>query len=140
LKATGVRLAIDDFGTGYSSLAYLRLFPIDILKIDRSFVSGMDDSLEAAALVHTLVQLGKALRLETIAEGIEDDDQLLRLQREGVDTGQGFLFSKPLDVAAVERFLEGSGVGPGGPDRSFARAAAGPPVATQRARPWRKFI
>jgi diguanylate cyclase (GGDEF)-like protein len=140
LKATGVRLAIDDFGTGYSSLAYLRLFPIDILKIDRSFVSGMDDSLEAAALVHTLVQLGKALGLETIAEGIEDHDQLLRLQREGVDTGQGFLFSKPLDVAALDRFLEGFVTGPGGPERSFARAAPGPPVAAQKARPWRKFI
>jgi len=139
LKATGVRLAIDDFGTGYSSLAYLRLFPIDILKIDRSFVSGMGDSLEAAKLVHTLVQLGKALGLETIAEGIEDDDQRLRLQHEGVDTGQGLLFSKPIDVAAVDRFLEGF-VGPGAPERSFARAAAGPPVTAQRERPWRKFI
>jgi diguanylate cyclase (GGDEF)-like protein len=139
LKATGVRLAIDDFGTGYSSLAYLRLFPIDILKIDRSFVSGMDDSLEGAALVHTLVQLGKALGLETIAEGIEDNDQRLRLQHEGVDTGQGFLFSKPLEVAAVDRFL-GSFAGPAGPERNFARAAAGPPVAAQKARPWRKFI
>jgi EAL domain-containing protein (putative c-di-GMP-specific phosphodiesterase class I) len=137
LKATGVRLAIDDFGTGYSSLAYLRLFPIDILKIDRSFVAGMDDSLEAAALVHTLVQLGKALGLETIAEGIEDDDQRLRLQREGVDTGQGFLLSKPIDAAAVERFLEGFVDGPG---RSFARSGAGPPGAAQKERPWRKFI
>jgi EAL domain-containing protein (putative c-di-GMP-specific phosphodiesterase class I) len=139
LKATGVRLAIDDFGTGYSSLAYLRLFPIDILKIDRSFVSGMDDSLEAAALVHTLVQLGKALGLETIAEGIEDDDQRLRLQLEGVDTGQGFLFSKPVDAAAVERSLERF-VRPGGPGLSFAGATAGPPGADQRVRPWRKFI
>jgi diguanylate cyclase (GGDEF)-like protein len=139
LKATGVRLAIDDFGTGYSSLAYLRLFPIDILKIDRSFVSGMDDSLEAAALVHTLVQLGQALGLETIAEGIEDDDQRLRLLHEGVDTGQGFLFSKPLDVAALDRFLD-SFVGPGGPGRSLAQAAAGPPAASQQPRPWRKFI
>lgn len=139
LKATGVRLAIDDFGTGYSSLAYLRLFPIDILKIDRSFVSGMDDSLEAAALVHTLVQLGKALGLETIAEGIEDDDQRLRLQLEGVDTGQGFLFSKPVDAAAVERSLERF-VRPGRPGLSFAGATAGPPGADQRVRPWRKFI
>jgi EAL domain-containing protein (putative c-di-GMP-specific phosphodiesterase class I) len=99
----------------------------------------MGDSLEAAKLVHTLVQLGKALGLETIAEGIEDDDQRLRLQHEGVDTGQGLLFSKPIDVAAVDRFLEGF-VGPGAPERSFARAAAGPPVTAQRERPWRKFI
>jgi EAL domain-containing protein (putative c-di-GMP-specific phosphodiesterase class I) len=98
----------------------------------------MDDSLEAAALVHTLVRLGKALGLETIAEGIEDDDQRSRLLHEGVDTGQGFLFSKPLDVAALDRFLD-SFVGPGGPEASFARAAAGPPAAAQQARPWRKF-
>ncbi len=67
-----------DFGTGYSSLAYLRQFPIDVLKIDRSFVSGIADTTESAALVHTLVQLGKVLGLETIAEGIETDDPRLR--------------------------------------------------------------
>jgi diguanylate cyclase (GGDEF)-like protein len=106
LKRLGVRLAIDDFGTGYSSLSYLRKFPIDILKIDRSFVSGILDSVEAAALVHTLVELGKILKLETIAEGVEDDDQRRYLQREDVDTGQGFLFSRPLDAAAVDTFIE----------------------------------
>jgi diguanylate cyclase (GGDEF)-like protein len=106
LKALGVRIAVDDFGTGYSSLSYLRKFPIDVLKIDRSFVSCIADSAESSALVHTLVQLGKVLNLETIAEGIEDDDQRLRLQAENVDTGQGFLFARPLDVAAVNRFLE----------------------------------
>jgi diguanylate cyclase (GGDEF)-like protein len=106
LKALGVRIAVDDFGTGYSSLSYLRKFPIDVLKIDRSFVSGIADSAESAALVHTLVQLGKVLNLETTAEGIEDDDQRLRLQAEDVDTGQGFLFARPLDVAGVNRFLQ----------------------------------
>jgi diguanylate cyclase (GGDEF)-like protein/PAS domain S-box-containing protein len=105
LRGIGVRIAVDDFGTGYSSLAYLRQFPIDILKIDRSFVSGISDSNEAAALVHTLVELGRALNLETIAEGVEDDAQRLRLQAENVDTGQGFLFSKPIDVAAIDRLL-----------------------------------
>ena len=105
LKALGVRLAVDDFGTGYSSLAYLRRFPIDVLKIDRSFVSGMADSDESAALVHTLVQLGKVLGLETIAEGVEDDDQRTRLRAEQVDTGQGFLFARPLDAEAVGRLL-----------------------------------
>jgi diguanylate cyclase (GGDEF)-like protein len=106
LKAIGVRIAVDDFGTGYSSLAYLRKFPIDILKIDRSFVSGIADSAQSSALVHTLVQLGKVLNLETIAEGVEDDDQRLRLQAESVDIGQGFLFSRPLAVPAINRFLE----------------------------------
>jgi EAL domain-containing protein (putative c-di-GMP-specific phosphodiesterase class I) len=106
LKGLGVRLAIDDFGTGYSSLSYLRQFPIDILKIDRSFVSGILDSVEAGALVHTLVELGKILKLETIAEGVEDDDQRRHLQRENVDTGQGFLFSRPLDASAVDAFIE----------------------------------
>ena len=106
LKALGVRIAIDDFGTGYSSLSYLRRFPIDILKIDRCFVSGIGNSAQASALVHTLVQLGKVLNLETVAEGIEDDDQRLRLQAESVDTGQGFLFAKPLDVNALDKFLD----------------------------------
>ena len=75
LRALGVRMAIDDFGTGYSSLAYLRQFPIDVLKIDRSFVSGITDTTEALALVHAMVQLGKALGLETVAEGVENDAQ-----------------------------------------------------------------
>jgi diguanylate cyclase (GGDEF)-like protein len=105
LKAIGVRIAIDDFGTGYSSLAYLRHFPIDVLKIDRSFVSGIGDTTEAGALVHTLVQLGKVLGLETIAEGIETDDQRLRLKAESVDGGQGFLYSRPLTVEQVDQLL-----------------------------------
>ncbi len=106
LKALGVRLAIDDFGTGYSSLAYLRKFPIDVLKIDQSFVSGIAETKESAAVVHTLVQLGKVLGLETVAEGIESDDQRRRLQAENVNIGQGFLFARPLDVGAVDRLLK----------------------------------
>jgi diguanylate cyclase (GGDEF)-like protein len=105
LKALGVRIAIDDFGTGYSSLAYLRQFPIDVLKIDRTFVSGIANTKEGAALVHTLVQLGKLLGLETIAEGIETDEQRIFLSGEEVDGGQGFLFARPLDVAAVNGLL-----------------------------------
>jgi diguanylate cyclase (GGDEF)-like protein len=108
LKQLGVRIAIDDFGTGYSSLAYLRQFPVDALKIDRSFIGGIAASKEAAALIRTLVQLGKALRIETLAEGIEDQVQLETLQREHCDHGQGFLFSRPLDVGAVEAFLQAS--------------------------------
>ena len=105
LKRLGVRIAIDDFGTGYSSLAYLRQFPIDVLKIDRAFVSGIADSRESAALVHTLVQLGKVLGLETIAEGVETDDQRSRLTVEKVDTGQGFLFARPLTVVDLDQLL-----------------------------------
>jgi EAL domain-containing protein (putative c-di-GMP-specific phosphodiesterase class I) len=108
LKALGVRLAIDDFGTGYSSLAYLRQFPVDALKIDRSFISGLATSDEAAAIIQTLVQLGKTLRIDTLAEGIEDDDQLEHLQRAQCDQGQGFLFARPLDTAAIQVFLEGT--------------------------------
>jgi diguanylate cyclase (GGDEF)-like protein len=108
LKALGVRLAIDDFGTGYSSLAYLRQFPVDVLKIDRTFVSGITDTSSAVALVHAMVQLGKALGLETVAEGVENDGQRVQLAAENVDTGQGFLFARPLDVEAVSRLLEDS--------------------------------
>jgi diguanylate cyclase (GGDEF)-like protein len=106
LKQLGVRIAIDDFGSGYSSLAYLREFPADALKIDRSFVSEIAASDHSATLIRTLVQLGSSLGIETLAEGIEDHAQLVRLQREQCDQGQGFLFSRPLDVRAVEAFLE----------------------------------
>jgi diguanylate cyclase (GGDEF)-like protein len=105
LKGLGVRIAIDDFGTGYSSLAYLRQFPADALKIDRSFISGIATSEQSTALIHTLVQLGRTLNIETLAEGIEDRAQLQTLQREQCDNGQGFLFSRPLSVEALEEFL-----------------------------------
>jgi diguanylate cyclase (GGDEF)-like protein len=106
LKAIGVRIAIDDFGTGYSSLAYLRQFPVDSLKIDRSFIAGIENSAESAALMHTLVQLGKTLGLETLAEGIEQHDQLGHMQREQCDSGQGFFLARPLAVDDVAEFLE----------------------------------
>ena len=105
LKDLGVRISIDDFGTGYSSLAYLRQFPVDGLKIDRSFVADIARSRESRALIHTLVQLGKALGIETLGEGIETRAQLRELQREGCDQGQGFLFSRPLDPGAVDELL-----------------------------------
>jgi diguanylate cyclase (GGDEF)-like protein len=106
LKRLGVRIAIDDFGTGYSSLAYLRQFPADALKIDRSFVSDVAASQQSTALVRTLVQLGKTLNIETLAEGIENRGQLQTLRREHCDHGQGFLFSGPLDAEALEQFLQ----------------------------------
>jgi EAL domain-containing protein (putative c-di-GMP-specific phosphodiesterase class I) len=106
LKGLDVRIAIDDFGIGYSSLAYLSRFPADVLKIDRSFVEGVATSTEAATLVHTLVQLGQSLGLETLAEGIEDKAQLRILQREHCDVGQGFLLSRPLEPEAVTELLD----------------------------------
>jgi diguanylate cyclase (GGDEF)-like protein len=106
LKVLGVRIAVDDFGTGYSSLAYLRQFPVDSLKIDRTFISGLTDSGEAHALTHTLIQLGKALGLQTLAEGVEENSQACQLQLEGCDLAQGFLFARPLTPDAVERFLD----------------------------------
>ncbi len=105
VKQLGVRIAIDDFGTGYSSLAHLQRFPVDALKIDQSFISGMADNREGETLIHTLVQLGKALSLETFAEGIEQQQELSLLRDQDCDHGQGFLFARPLDVAATEAFL-----------------------------------
>ncbi|MGO9248247.1 MAG: putative bifunctional diguanylate cyclase/phosphodiesterase [Solirubrobacteraceae bacterium] len=106
IKQLGVRIAIDDFGTGYSSLAHLQQFPVDALKIDRSFISQLQHNKEGETLVHTLVQLGKALSLETFAEGIEDQQELSLLKDENCDNGQGFLFARPLDVDATEAFLQ----------------------------------
>jgi diguanylate cyclase (GGDEF)-like protein len=102
LKSLGVLIAVDDFGTGYSLLAYLQRFPVDSLKIDRSFISGMAKSSEGDALLHTLMQLGKALNLETLAEGIEEPGQLTQLRSEECDVGQGFLFAKPLSADEME--------------------------------------
>jgi diguanylate cyclase (GGDEF)-like protein len=105
IKELGVRIAIDDFGTGYSSLAHLQRFPVDALKIDRSFVSGLSRNREGETLIQTLVQLGKALSIETFAEGIEQQEELALLREQHCDHGQGFLFAKPLDPPAAEAFL-----------------------------------
>ncbi len=106
VKKLGVRIAIDDFGTGYSSLAHLQRFPVDALKIDRSFIAGLRNNQEGETLIHSLVQLGKALSIETFAEGIEQAQELSVLRDERCDSGQGFLFSKPLDVQSTETFLQ----------------------------------
>jgi diguanylate cyclase (GGDEF)-like protein len=108
LKDLGVRIAIDDFGTGYSSLSHLSRFPVDALKIDRSFVSSLENNEEGETLIRTLVQLGKTLSIETFAEGIERQRELLLLKDEHCDSGQGFLFARPLDLAGVQAFLEQS--------------------------------
>ena len=107
LKVLGVKIAIDDFGTGYSSLSHLRQFPIDILKIDQSFIASLTTSREAGTIIHTLVELGRNLGLETVAEGIEEPGQLALLRDEDIETGQGFLYSKPLGAPDVAPFLGG---------------------------------
>ena len=105
LKALGVRFAIDDFGTGYSSLSYLRRFPIDILKLDKSFVDDVAVSVEDGALAETIVQLGKNLHLQTVAEGIEHAPQLEVLRALGCQLGQGFYFTKGLQASEMNDLL-----------------------------------
>jgi diguanylate cyclase (GGDEF)-like protein/PAS domain S-box-containing protein len=105
LKQLGARLAIDDFGTGYSSLSYLHRFPVDILKIDRSFVERLSHTSDTAELARTVVRLGQSLQLVTVAEGVEDHAQFLALRRMGCDIGQGFYFGRPMETEAIERLL-----------------------------------
>ncbi len=106
IKDLGVQIAIDDFGTGYSSLAHLQRFPVDALKIDRSFITDLKQNREGETLIQTLVQLGKALSIETFAEGIEQQSELALLKGQNCDMGQGFLFAEPLSVADTEAFLK----------------------------------
>ena len=106
IKETGVQISIDDFGTGYSSLSYLHRFPIDLLKVDRSFVSAMEDNSENGEIVRTVIALAKALNLRVVAEGIESIHQYHQLRVLGCEYGQGYLFSKPLKVADIERLLD----------------------------------
>lgn len=106
LKDLGVRLAIDDFGTGYSSLSYLQQFPVDILKIDRSFTHGLTRGPNEDALARTIIALGDLLTLRTIAEGVELEGQHDRLKALGCDYGQGFLFGRPISADEMTRVLE----------------------------------
>lgn len=104
-KDLGISIVIDDFGIGYSSLGYLQQFPVDAIKIDRLFISGIAASAESNALIRTLVQLGKALHLQTLAEGIEEQGQLDGLITEQCDAGQGFLYARPLPPDELDAFL-----------------------------------
>ena len=121
----GVALAIDDFGTGYSSLSYLSRFPIQILKIDRYFVSGLDANVPQgdAALVQAILDIARTLELRTVAEGIETQEQMVQLRRMGCDIGQGFLLAKPQPAEEVRRLLE----------KTFAKAL---PVAACEGPEW----
>jgi EAL domain-containing protein (putative c-di-GMP-specific phosphodiesterase class I) len=106
IRDLGVKLSIDDFGTGYSSLSYLHRFPIDTLKIDRSFVGTMEDGSENGEIVRTVIALAKALNLSVIAEGIESIHQFHQLRILGCEYGQGYLFSRPLPAAEAEKLLQ----------------------------------
>jgi EAL domain-containing protein (putative c-di-GMP-specific phosphodiesterase class I) len=100
LRSIGIRLAVDDFGTGYSSLSYLKRFPIDRVKIDRSFVAGLDSSGSDSSLVEAIVAMARALQLQPVAEGVETETQAARLNAVGCSSMQGYLFDKPLSPAA----------------------------------------
>jgi EAL domain-containing protein (putative c-di-GMP-specific phosphodiesterase class I) len=116
LKALGVQLAIDDFGTGYSSLNYVRRFPVDILKVDKSFIDGVSEGGESSALTAAMIELAGILNLKPVAEGIERLDQLERLLELRCALGQGYYFAKPLEAPALEDMLE---------ERSMMEAEAG---------------
>lgn len=105
IKTTGIKVSIDDFGTGYSSLSYLHRFPIDTLKIDRSFVSTMEEGSENGEIVRTVIALAKALKLSVVAEGIESIHQFHQLRILGCQYGQGYLFSRPLPAKEIEKLL-----------------------------------
>jgi diguanylate cyclase (GGDEF)-like protein/PAS domain S-box-containing protein len=110
IKALGILLAIDDFGTGYSSLSYLHRFPLDTLKIDRSFISGVGDAGEGMEIAQTIMPMAKNLRLDVIAEGVETIEQVSLLKKLQCKYAQGYYFSKPLAAAEVVELLEGAPV------------------------------
>ena len=121
LKLLGVAFAIDDFGTGYSSLSYLKRFPIDILKVDKSFVDDVGESPEGGALAEAIVQLGNTLHLQTVGEGIEQAHQVAGLRSLGCQFGQGFYFAKPLRVEQVDELLSRAPCEPSTRDRDPRR-------------------
>lgn len=122
LRTSGLHISIDDFGTGHSSLGNLRRLPIDVLKIDKSFVAGIDGRADSLALIHTVIELGRTLGLISCAEGVEEYSQLEALRKEQCDRAQGFLFSQPVPAQQIEALLARSleGLLFGSPTRSGA--------------------
>jgi EAL domain-containing protein (putative c-di-GMP-specific phosphodiesterase class I) len=106
LRALGVRLAIDDFGTGYSSLAYLKLFPLDVLKIDKRFIDDVPTHRDDMEIVAAIVAMAHSLRLKVLAEGVENEHQLSYLKTLGCDQFQGYLCSPPLPADEFEKLLK----------------------------------
>jgi len=105
LKELGVRLAVDDFGTGYSSLNYIQQFPVDILKVDKSFIDAFNTDSRKSALTATIIKLAEDLELRPVAEGIERADQLEQLLQLHCDFGQGFYFAKPLPMDEIDELI-----------------------------------
>ena len=128
LRQLGVRFAVDDFGTGYSSLSSLQRLPVDELKIDRSFVRELAASADSVAIVRTIVDLGHAMGLKIVAEGVEDEPALASLAALGCDVAQGYLLSKPLPAPEFEAWLAGRRVA-GSPATPSRGAAARPGTA-----------
>jgi EAL domain-containing protein (putative c-di-GMP-specific phosphodiesterase class I) len=104
-RTSGVRIAIDDFGTGYSSLSYLRKFPIDVLKIDQSFVRQISATPSQTAIVSAIISMGRSLNLRVIGEGVETAEELAFLQAQLCDAAQGFFFSKPVPAKQFAKLL-----------------------------------
>jgi EAL domain-containing protein (putative c-di-GMP-specific phosphodiesterase class I) len=105
LAGLGVRLAIDDFGTGYSSLSALHRFPVEVLKVDRSFIEGLKNGSENTGILSAILDLGRALGMEVVAEGVETAEQLARLREMGYEMAQGNYFSEPLPDEAASELL-----------------------------------
>ena len=106
LKSLGVNLAIDDFGTGYSNLSYLKVFPLDVLKIDRRFVSGLQSESCDSKILHSIIELAHALELSVIAEGAETSEEVEQLRALGCDIVQGFYFARPMPARDFESFFQ----------------------------------
>jgi EAL domain-containing protein (putative c-di-GMP-specific phosphodiesterase class I) len=132
LRDAGVRVQIDDFGTGYSSLSYLRELPIDTLKIDRSFISRVDESAADQAIVSAILAMAKSLGLRVVAEGVETAEQLEVLERHGCDVAQGFFFSRPLPADQCRALLQEVSVRPSFTDTLRMRVRKGSPVTALR--------
>ena len=105
LRKLGILIAVDDFGTGYSSLAYLKTFPVDALKIDKTFVDGLPADKNDVAITRAIVSMAKSLNLQVVAEGVETEAQRAFLESEGCDEMQGYLFSVPLPAPQLEKLL-----------------------------------
>ncbi len=134
LKRLGVTVALDDFGTGYSSLSYLRMFPFDKIKIDKSFISGLEDDLSARSIVDAILAMARSLDMDVIAEGIETEQQLTIMRQMRCPEMQGFLLGKPIPGEAVRQYLNDIAAG----ERQRQQSSVPKPVPasrrTQRAR------